>query len=713
MLRINNIIPSGATPQPTEPIATIRPLTNTVNPVAIPNAIPTVARPMIQPVRPTMPQISVVIRPITTPVLAGGRAPIPVQIPRALPMVQPINRVPIQQVAQRVPQPAQPVVQPIPVMRVPVARPPMVIAPVSPITPRGGPRPTVIPVGRGPVSPFIPISPVSPIQRVTGPTSPQLTIRVPSVANIPVMPPINRVVPGPYKLVVPIPQQITERPLGEWQLDWFGRIRQVLGQNYGYIDTSQPGAGKTSVALWAGKVFNLPMLVIAPAGIVDAGVWPREAQRVNAQHLLIDVISYNTLAGKKFKQPSHPYLTSLDRMTEGRIVQTRFDATQYYKNLTARGCLLIFDEFSNLKNTSRKLKASLEMLANVITEGGPSRYALLSGTPFDKEGHAVNILRALRYIRAPRLYYKDPSTKQVTLEGLQELIEACRLMDAGVTALVLSEYNVDSMSTEMSQSLVYDLYTTVIKHAISGSMTSPPTEGRYDQYNGFFNINPNDFTQLKQGITDLAMALGFDPRTGQIAAAKGAFGKVTPGLRIIEFAKIRDMIRFARQSLQQHPRLKIILGVNYTETVDALMAGLADYGPIQFDGRTKKKQRAIIEDLFRDSPQRRVLVGNITVIGKGLSFQAFDPLDSRLTIISPSYHMLDISQAAYRTDRAGKKGDASVYIFYGQGNGIEMETKILDALARKSNVVKGTLDENGNELKLPGEYQSYYEPTNN
>ena len=705
MQRINNIIPSVANPQPTQAIATINVLATNIAPEHVANAIPTVTLPMVQPVRSPA---SVSLRPQTTPVLAGGRTPIPVQIPRVLPPISPgqIPRVLPPISSAQIP-PVLPAINTgirmIPIMQVPVIR--------SAInSPNNLTRPLI---ARPPLSPFTTASSVSVVQRMLpSTTASQLIIRAPTIATIPVMPPMGyQAIPTKgYKQTLTIPTQITERPLGAWQLEWFGRIRRILGQNYGYIDTSQPGAGKTSVALWIAKLFNLPVLVIAPAGIVDAGVWPREAQRVNAQNLIIDVLSYNMLAGKKFHQPNNPYLTSIDHITEGGIVQTRFDATQYYKNITARGCLLIFDEFSNLKNTSRKLKASLEMLANVIIEGGPSRYALLSGTPFDKEGHAVNILRALRYIRAPRLYYKDPSTKEVSLEGLHELIEACRLMNEPATELVLSRYNIDDMSTGMSQTIVYHLYTSVIKQTISGSMRSPPTEGNYELFNGFFNINPIDLTQLKRGINDLARALKFDPHTGLINASKNSFGQVTPALRIIEFAKIRDMLRFARNSLQNSPKLKVILVANYTETIDSLMNGLADYGPIQFDGRTKKKQRALIEDLFRDSPYHRVLVGNLIVIAKGLSFQSFNAEDSRMTIISPSYHMLDISQAAYRTDRAGKKGDASVYIFYGQGNGIEMETKILQAMLDKSGVVKGTLDDNGNELKLPGEYELYHEP---
>jgi hypothetical protein len=661
---MQRITPINTNPQPTVPVPR-----STIAPIVI------------------APVSSQQTRPVMTPILAGGRAPIPVQIPKAVPTVVPVLPPPIRSVI-----PIVPVAVPRPVVSPVAQRSPVTV--VRPVIPSPVPiaRP-VVPAVRSPITTIKPVLPVS-----------SVAVRTPHMTQ-----PIIRSPPQQVVLRINSPQRITERPLGEWQLEWFARAKQILASNYGYIDTSQPGAGKTSVALWIAKTYNLPMLVITEASIVGAGVWPREAKLANASHLLLEVLSYNTLAGKKFKQPSHPYLTSLDKMTEGGIVQTHFFATDYFKNIAARGCLLIFDEFSNLKNTSRKLKASFALLSSVIIEGGSSRYALLSGTPFDKEGHATNILKALRYIRAPRLYYKDPVSKQVTLEGLQELITACRAMDAPTTDRIVAEYNIDAMGSDMSQSLVYDLYTNVIKIAISGSMVAPPMEGIYEQYNGFFNINPQDAINLKRGIDALATAVSFDVRTGEIVGKKKSFGNVTPALRIIESAKIADMIRVARSYLERFPTMKVIMGVNYTETVDALMQGLAAYNPIQFDGRIKGKRRVDIEDNFRNLPHVRVLIGNLRVIGKGLSFQGLTPDALRLTILSPSYNLLDISQAAYRTNRAGKKGDAYVYIFYGRGADIELETRILDAMVRKSEVVKGTLDENGNQLRLPGEYTSYYE----
>lgn len=41
-----------------------------------------------------------------------------------------------------------------------------------------------------------------------------------------------------------------------------------------------------------------------------------------------------------------------------------------------------------------------------------------SGTPFDKEEHAVNLLKLIGYIRSHRLYTYVRETKEIVLEGM-------------------------------------------------------------------------------------------------------------------------------------------------------------------------------------------------------------------------------------------------------------------------------------------------------
>ena len=78
-------------------------------------------------------------------------------------------------------------------------------------------------------------------------------------------------------------------------------------------------------------------------------------------------------------------------------------------------------------------------------------------------------------------------------------------------------------------------------------------------------------------------------------------------------------------------------------------------------------------------------------------------------LISPSYKLLEIIQAASRIYRDGTMSDAFVRIFYGKDT-LGVESGILQALARKTSVLKGVIDEHlNNYLLLPGEYPNEQE----
>ena len=53
----------------------------------------------------------------------------------------------------------------------------------------------------------------------------------------------------------------------------------------------------------------------------------------------------------------------------------------------------------------------------------------------------------------------------------------------------------------------------------------------------------------------------------------------------IESAKVSTVIRLARQQLQADPNCKVILYLNYHESLDEIMIALKDYNPLRVDGR--------------------------------------------------------------------------------------------------------------------------------
>jgi hypothetical protein len=120
------------------------------------------------------------------------------------------------------------------------------------------------------------------------------------------------------------------------------------------------------------------------------------------------------------------------------------------------------------------------------------------------------------------------------------------------------------------------------------------------------------------------------------------------------------------------------------------------------------KRKSIVK-MFNEDPTKRLILINTAVGGIGISLYSPHTTSPRLMLLSPSYKLLDVTQAAARIFGPGMTSDATVHMFYGLGVGAR-ETGILSALARKTQVLKGTLeDEVTNELVLPGDYPTYEE----
>ena len=507
--------------------------------------------------------------------------------------------------------------------------------------------------------------------------------------------PFNRApVPSPVYAKVAA-KELVLRP---WQVDWAEQARNILLRNHGYIDTSRMGSGKTYVTLWLARTFRFRLLVICPVIMID--VWKRTAAEYGIP--VVDIISYQSLRSQKNHQPKHGYLERYDNVTDGGNRQLNFVPTQAYLDLVGQGIMVVFDEIQNIKSISAQYKACSALLRPITSAGGRSRFGLLSGTPFDKEEHAVNLLKLMGYIRSHRLYNYIRETREIVLEGMQELIDACNHIDRDETGRVLSEIPI--AKSKMAH-LCYTLYVRVIKVSISGAMPSPTTiKGSFDVKNGLFNINREKSEQLRSAIAELADAVHFNERTGVADFRADNIGAVTTALVHIENAKIEDFARVATNILVSEKGSKVIISVNYTSSIEQIRNLLIMFSPLVLNGSIPARQRAPIVAAFNENPLNRVLIMNTAVGGVGISLHDTVGDAPRFMLMSPSYKLLEVTQAAGRIYRDGTISDATVRMFYGRGAGTT-ETNILNAMARKTQVLRGTLEENvTQDIVLPGEY---------
>lgn len=231
---------------------------------------------------------------------------------------------------------------------------------------------------------------------------------------------------------------------------------------------------------------------------------------------------------------------------------------------------------------------------------------------------------------------------------------------------------------------------------------------KVDIKNGFYNItNENDKTFLCRAIDDLIIATNYDCDTGTVGTIV-SLAAITKTWIDAECAKTYDMARQARKILIEILKSKCIIILNYSKCIHIVARYLSDYEPLILNGEMSMSQRNSIIKSFNEDPNYRVLIVNSTV-GVGISLHDMIGNAPRYMFISPSYKLMETCQNINRIYRSGTMSDVTVRIFYGNGEGL-IESNIINAMTKKSEVLKGALDDVVREnIILPGDYETYYE----
>lgn len=504
---------------------------------------------------------------------------------------------------------------------------------------------------------------------------------------------------------VPIePESPVPLVLDDIQKPWAARSNSIIQENYGYIDTSPPGAGKTIMTIHNSLETGLKLVIICLVSLIDN--WKREAAKYGAE--ILTIISYESLASRTGCQPKCDLITRTDRYTEkGGIHKVEFKATQKYLDMVEAGILLVCDEFFKIKNVNDKEKAVKALMEPIVTTSSFSRYAFLTASPFDKEKHAVNFLKLTGYIESTNMYNMDNGV--MTYEGLQDLIDRCNLINKPLTTEIMSTKKFSSKPTKQIEICCLELYAKVIKPQISGSMPCKIIEGiTLDIANGFYNISEHKASELRKAIDTLSK---------ELEGAKGlqAFKSMMKTAQCIERAKLFDVARVATNKLEEVEGSKVIICVSYLDSLKELEKLLIMYNPVILQGKVPQAKRMSIIDEFNENPECRVIIMITKVGGVGINLHDTVGNAPRFQYIMPSFNLIEISQATGRAYRFGTLSNVEVRLFYGKETGkqeIECIDKLLkykENLDKKSEIMKMLLDE-GSRITLPSDYKTYVEP---
>lgn len=551
-------------------------------------------------------------------------------------------------------------------------------------------------------------------------------------------------------------------------------LDNILKKSPFAFDFSMLGTGKTYTTsyVFAENLENRfkHLISIAPVSVKSKWKIMERDHGIN----LTKSISFCELRSVKFKQPKHGLLIRKDFTapvkhadgTTGEKECVEYKCSKEYLEMVNEGVLLVIDEIQNIKNMSNQLDACRELMRPIIegfnnkrqltplieqidniekqvsqfkdqqcatcifkkkqletlyerrhellTNPGQSRIILLSGSPIDKKQQVIHFYRALGIMESDRLSANNPQTWEIIWKGMAE-IEEYFIDNWGKDEVsnVRHSFLFGNPRERELEEYCYRLFQRIMKKQICSSMKPPPQITKIFKRNAFYSLAvEHEVELLMKGVELLRKSTRFNQTTNTIDFGHDGMESlqgVIRALTMIETSKISLFVRIAQSALDESPNQKVVICVNYTESINDLMELLADYNPLRMDGSLSATQRGIaIESFQRPDNEHRLLIGNLSVCSTGIDLDDQHGDYPRLCLVSPNYSTITLYQLSHRFQRANTKSDSTIHFVFCKES---TELPILNALAKKSNVMKEVTDQQVEYgIVFPGDYEIWEEP---
>lgn len=466
------------------------------------------------------------------------------------------------------------------------------------------------------------------------------------------------------------------------QIPHISRIKTILVRSRVYIDASPPGTGKTYCALQIAKDFGLDVLIVCPKTIIEN--WREIAGEFGVK--IVDILNYHSLRN------GNKYLSC----TSSVGINKEYQVTDYFCDLVDQGIMLIFDEGQSTKNLSQQFKAASKLTGYIANlEQTSSIFTLLSGTLFSDESNPTNLVQVLG-LASGRILTGTGRNEKAT-HYFDELLDNCRKID-----LILTNTVVHRSANQAPSAVAYQLMMRVIKQSLVSSMPLSEASYKKEIYNAFYDLSPEQEEKFSSSLNELIRSTQFFE--GRVKKRISA----SQTLRLMELAKVDLFARLANEELNKNPNTKVIISLNYLDSIRMLTPQFRKFGLGLIQGSCETEDRKRTIDRFNEpNTKMRVLLCTSRTGSVGISLHDTDGKFPRVMLISPS-HFLDYQyQCTFRICRVGTKSDTKVVFVYGVSSkrNFDLEMRIISALEIKSGVLREFSDFGDQEQMLyPGDY---------
>lgn len=483
-----------------------------------------------------------------------------------------------------------------------------------------------------------------------------------------------------------IPMNVRLKP---HQKEHCQRLIDLVGRWHSYMDTSQKGSGKTFHQMWLAKECGLTLMVICQVNMMDP--W---AQLCSVYQVpLLDVISYQSLRGTSTSTLKHPWLER-----DGN----KFTVTDEFDDYVQQGILLIFDEVQNLRNATAQFDAAYALASHIFDSESSSRVGLVSALPCNTDESVENMMKLLNLIREPKLVEYNRPTRTWEAKGLEEAYAVAFEHDPELANEI---YKFRGESKKYAYQICYELYSEILVRHYSSATPAPTMEKNIEKFvcNAFYPVSDDELDDLQILMEKLAEVTNFNEETGETEYSKNTIGLLWKILPAIEKKKTQVFIRAAKEVLETNPTSKVVIFLNYLESIKLVATGLRKYDPYVITGSVPPSTRTKFIKIFQqENLFSRVIVTSPQVSGSGISLDDIYGNFPRYAFISPSYNFINLDQATGRIWRTNTKSDVHINLVFIQM--LEQELAILQSLASKSDKARGMLYDPENVV-FPGEYE--------
>ena len=213
-------------------------------------------------------------------------------------------------------------------------------------------------------------------------------------------------------------------------------------------------------------------------------------------------------------------------------------------------------------------------------------------------------------------------------------------------------------------------------------------------FHGIFPNNQIECTPYDMGANGDKIARVYEDMQMELARlekyaenySQHIFAVLTKARRMAELYKVPTLCELAEDLVNEGK--SVLIGVNYTDTIDALYSRLsktfgADKIGRIFGGQSFAERHADIDGFQSD--KKRVIIANLAAGGECVDLQDITGRYPRASIVNPSYRAISVLQFIGRHDRAGAKSDCLTNLVLAAGT-------IEASVGAKFNHKKGHLD---------------------